>query len=352
METTLEMAKAPAPTQLPPDAALFQLIFGKVLTYSVTALARLGVADHMGEEPAAVEDLAAASGAHPGALYRVLRMLAGFGLFVESAGRRFHLTPAGRLLRSDAEGSLRNMAIMAGDPWITRAYQNLPETLRTGRDGVSIAFGKHAFELFPEIPDQLENFQRAMTDFTAIASEALLQAYDCSGIRRLADVGGGHGTLLGHVLRRHPSMEGVLFDLPEVLAGAEASGELTGCQGRIHLEAGSFLERVPAGCDAYILKHIIHDWDEVSCRRILGFIREQLAAHAPDGRVLVYEMVIPEGPEPVPSKILDIEMLAATPGGRERTAGEFDDLFQSAGLKLERIVPTASPMCVIEGRVG
>jgi hypothetical protein len=183
-----------------------------------------------------------------------------------------------------------------------------------------------------------------MTNSTSVAADAIIEAYDFSGIKRLADVGGGHGLLLAAILRANPQLQGVLFDRPEVV-GNVPKDRFAGCEERIDIEPGSFFERVPNGCDAYLLKHIIHDWSDEHCRTILGLMREKLPN---DGRVLVCEMVVSDEPGPTPAKLLDIEMLVMTVGGKERTPEEFGDLFASAGLRLNRIVPTGRPISVIE----
>jgi hypothetical protein len=170
-----------------------------------------------------------------------------------------------------------------------------------------------------------------MTNFSASAAEALLDAYDFSGIKRLADVGGGHGALLSAVLRRYPKIEGILYDLPEVVRGVDLRRQFDGCDDRIRVEAGSFFEKVPHHCDAYLMKHIIHDWSDEHCRTILSLIRQQLP---PGGRVLVCEMVVPEDSGPAPAKMLDIEMLVMTVGGTERAIQEFERLFSAANLRL------------------
>jgi hypothetical protein len=321
-----------------------QLLFGKQMTYCLSGVARLGVADHMDSSPMPVEDIAANTGAHPPSLYRVMRLLASMGIFKEEAGKRFALTPAGELLKSDVPGTMRYFAMMFGDEWTTRAYEHFAGCLRTGQDGVSQAYGKHVFDLLAERPEQLATFQAAMTSGSTLAGEAVTQAYDFSGIKRLADVGGGHGALLASILRRNPNMQGVLFDRPEIVADVPQD-RFAGCEGRIAIEAGSFFDRVPDGCDAYIMKHIIHDWSDEHCRTILALMRAKLPK---DGRVLVCEMVVTDEPGPTPAKMLDIEMLVMTVGGKERTPEEFSELFASCGLKLSRIVPTGRPICVIE----
>jgi len=338
------MTERQAQVALPPQQAMMQLLFGKQLTYALSGVARLGVADQMDTTPMSVEDIAAKTGAHPPSLYRVMRMLAGMGVFKEEPGKRFTLTAAGEMLKSDVPGTVRYFAMMFGDEWTTRAYEHFTSCLRTGQDGVSQAYGKDVFDLLAERPEQLATFQAAMTSGSTLAAQAIIQAYDFSGIKRLADVGGGHGALLASIVRRYPEMRGVLFDRAEVVESVTKE-QFAGCDGRVTLEAGSFFERVPDGCDAYLMKHIIHDWSDEHCRTILGLMRKRLPK---DGRVLVCEMVVTDEPGPSPAKMLDIEMLVMTVGGKERTEEEFRDLFASCGLRLNRIVPTERPISVIE----
>jgi hypothetical protein len=340
---------APAP---PPDAVMMQFLFGKMITFALGGVARLEIADHLTGEPKTAEALAASTSTHAPSLFRVLRMLASVGVFEHHPGERFALTPVGQLLRADAPQSLRNMIIMMTDDWSMTAWQQMAHCIRTGGDGVTAAFGKGAFDLFREIPEQAETFHRAMTDFTGIVVQALLQVADFSRFRRLADVAGGHGVMLGAILGKFPQLEGVLFDLPEVVAGAPAKGYLKGVEERVTIEGGSFFERVPSGCDAYIMKHIVHDWDDGSCRRILSLMRDALSVTAPEsGRVFLFELVVPESPGAAPAKMLDMEMLVVTKGGTERTAAEFTELFASAGLRLRSITPTPSPMSLIEAEL-
>jgi hypothetical protein len=327
-----------------PQQLLGQLLSGKQLTYSLSGVARLGVADHMNAMPIAVDEIAAKVGAHAPSLYRVMRMLASMGVFNEVNGKRFALSPAGELLRSDAPGSMRYIAMMFGDPWTTRAYEHFADCLRTGQDGVSKAYGQHVFDVLAERPEQLETFQAAMTSSSTLAGHAVVSAYDFGGIMRIADVGGGHGALLASILRHYPNMQGVLFDREEIVGGVPED-QFAGCDGRIAIESGSFFERVPDGCDAYIMKHIIHDWSDEHCCTILKLMRERLPAN---GRVLLCEMVVTDEPGPTPAKMLDIEMLLVTVGGKERTKHEFAELLGSCGLHLNRIVATERPICVIE----
>jgi len=269
-------------------------------------------------------------------------------VFKEEQGKRFALTPAGELLKSDAPGTMRYFAMMFGDEWTTRAYEHFTHCLRTGQDGVSKAYGQHVFDVLAERPEQSDTFQAAMTSSSTMDGKAVTDAYDFSGIKRLADVGGGHGALLASILRRYPQMQGVLFDRAEIVAGVPKD-QFAGCEERITIEGGSFFERVPDGYDAYIMKHVIHDWSDEHCRTILKLMRDRLPA---DGRVLVCEMVVTDEPGPTPAKMLDIVMLVMTVGGKERTKDEFAELFASSGLRLSRIVPTERPICVIEAVPG
>jgi hypothetical protein len=330
--------------ELPPPAIFMQLLFGKQITYSLSGVARLGVADHMSNKASPVEDLATKTGAHAPSLYRAMRMLASLGVFKESPKRHFALTPVGELLKTDAPVSLRYLAMMFGEEFSTRAYAHFTDCLRTGGDGVTAAYGKDIWQVLAEHPEQCQVFQNAMSASSSGSVPAIVEAYDFAGIKRIADVGGGHGFLLGSILRANPALKGVLFDRPEVVQSLP-KGAFSGLDGRTTVEGGSFFERVPDGCDAYIMKHIIHDWDDEHCCTILRLMRDKLPAN---GRVLVCEMVVTDEPGPTPAKMLDIEMLVMTVGGKERTEAEFAELFAASGLELNRIVPTSRPIAVIE----
>ena len=336
--SSTERAEAP-----PPAMVLMQLLFGKQLTFSLSGLARLGVADHMDGVPKPVEEIAAKAGAHAPSLYRVMRMLASFGVFREEEPRRFALTPIGALLKSDAPESMRYTAMMLGDEFATRAYEHIATCLRTGTDGVTEAYGKPVWEVLAERPSQCETFQNAMTQSSGRVAKAVVEAYDFSGIERIADVGGGHGSLLAAVLAANPRLQGVLFDRPEVIASVPKD-RFAACKDRAAFEAGSFFERVPDNCDAYIMKHIIHDWIE---EKAILILRNCLKAMRGNGKVLLVESVLPGLNVPDLGKLIDLEMLAM-PGGKERTEDEYRGLLAKAGLRLTRVVKNQSPLAVIE----
>ncbi len=351
METTSQGSGA-APAAMTPDATIFQILNGKMQLFALGGVARLGVADHVTDQPRPVEELAAACHAHAPSLYRAMRLLATAGVFAEHPGRRFAATPATPLLRSSGP-SLRDMVMMMTDPWSVQSYQQMTHCLETGGNGVSAAFGKQLFELLPDDPVQRAHFHGAMSGTGHVFGEAVLKVADFSRFRRMADVGGGHGLLLGLILNRFPNLEGVLFDLPAVVAGAPGSGYLDAVENRVTIEGGSFFETIPGGCDAYIVKFIVHDWDDDNARGILTRIREQLAKTAPQtGRVFLVEMVVPEDTTPHFSKYLDIEMLICANGGKERTASEFGELLAAAGLRLRSVTPTPSPMSLIEAEIA
>jgi hypothetical protein len=283
-------------------------------------------------------------GAEPSALYRVLRALASFGVFAEDSDRAFRLTPTAELLRSDAEGSLRDVAIFMGEDWHWSVWGHTLRSVQTGEESWSRVHGRTVFPYFEDNPGPAKVFDDAMSSFSNLARKAVVDAYDFSSLNLLVDVAGGHGKLLTGILEATPALRGVLFDLPHVIERAKENPEIKRYGSRCDLKTGNFFETVPAGADGYIMKHIIHDWKDEEAIKILKNITDAMTTY---GRVLLIEAVVSEGNEPDLAKILDIEMLVA-PGGKERTAKEYADLFRQAGLKLSRIIPTKSPYSVIE----
>jgi hypothetical protein len=330
-----------------PFHALMMLLHGKILSQAVTVAAELGVADHVEASPTPVERLAAKTGANADTLYRLLRTLSAVGVFAESEGRAFALTPLSSLLRTDAPGSLRSMARMLNGPASHKAWGAFEHAVRTGESGFETAHGTPTFEYFGQHLEEGRIFDEAMGGFTAAAGRAVAKAYDFADVKHLVDVGGSQGVLLGAVLDVFPQVQATLFDLPHVIEGARsriASGRHVG---RIELVAGSFLDAVPAGADAYVMKSVLHDWPDDVCVTILSKCRE---AMAPGGRVLVVEGLVTNAPQATYLKLLDLQMLVMTSGGRERTEAEFAGIFERAGLRLVRVVPTESPVSVVEAR--
>jgi hypothetical protein len=320
---------------------MFRLMTGHIISGAVQVVARLDIARRLGPGPQATATLARDCDVNEDALYRVLRTLASVGVFEEVSPRTFGLTQAGEALGSPA---MRGMALWITSPVNMRVHAELMHSLKTGSPSVEKVFGVGAFEYFEKNPDVSAIFNDAMTGVSATVVPAVLEAYDFSGICVLVDVAGGHGGILTAVLEANPSMRGVLFDLEHVIAGARERIASLGLSDRCATVAGDFFKAVPGGGDAYIMKNIIHDWDDDRAAQILRNIGAVLPA---GGRVLLVESVISPGNEPSLGKIMDLEMLAMA-GGRERTEDEFRALFDRAGFGLTRIVPTKSPLSVIE----
>jgi hypothetical protein len=341
-----------APAGAPPDPAaiqhIFQLTTGFMVSSVIGAVTRLGVPEQLAGGPRSTTELARAAGANEDALYRALRALATVGVVAETAPRTFQLTPAGHLLRADAPGSMRDMVLWIADDFHLRVWAEMLPALKSGETVGEKVVGMPVFEYFQRDRDLSERFNNAMTNFSAAVIPAVLAAYDFGGIDVLVDVAGGHGMVLASILQRYPRMRGILFDVEHVVAGAKMLDAL-GVRDRSQTASGDFFKAVPRGGDAYIMKHIIHDWDDEKAGTILENVRTALEG-TPNGKVILLEAVIKPGNEPDLSKLIDLEMLLL-PGGRERTEAEFAALFARHGFELARIVPTESPLSVIEARV-
>jgi len=337
-------------TQHPdPSQILFQLATGYILSAALQTAVKLDIASHLAAGPRAITELAAATATNVDALYRVLRALAMAGVFQEQDGRRFSNTPVSELLRGDRPG-LRDMALWITSPFHFRVYSNALDAVRTGAPAVEKAVGMPVFEYLAREHELSEIFNNAMTSFSAMVAPAALEVYDFTGIDTLVDVAGGHGGILMSILQKYPKMRGILMDVDHVIAGAHAKIAAMNLQDRCQTAAGDFFKAVPSGGDAYIMKHIIHDWDDERASVILANIRTALAGK-PHGRVILLEAVIHPGNAPDLAKLMDLEMLMM-PGGRERTAEQFRALFATSGFELKRIIPTRSPLSVIEAVVA
>ena len=336
---------ATAAQPLPPDAQLLQLVSGAFVSAAVYAAAKLGIADMLADGPKSAAYLAEKTGSDERSLYRVLRSLASVGAFAEVKANTFANTPMTETLRSDNPRSTRDLTIWMGEPEHWKVYGDLLYSVRTGKPCWDNVHGEAVFPyLFNTNPELGEIFNRAMTSYSHQSIGPVLEAYDFSGAKTVADVAGGYGHLLAAILAVNPSAKGVLFDLAAPLAGAPRMLEAYGVADRVELVEGNFFQEIPVKADIYILKHIIHDWDNEKNQKILGNIRANMPG---DGKVLIVEAVVPEGNEPHFSKVIDLEMLMA-PGGVERTPSEFEELCADSGFKLTRIIPTAGPMSIVE----
>ncbi len=322
-----------------------RLITGYWSTQAVYVAAKLGIADLVAKGGRTADDLAKDVEADGPSLYRLLRALAGLGVFTSDEQGRFSLTPVGERLRSDVPGSQRALAIMSGEEHYV-AWGHLLYSVQTGKIAFDKVYGMPVFDFLSQHEEQAKLFDLAMVGVHGRETSAMTDAYDFSGIRVLADVGGGNGSLLTTVLQKHTKLKGMLYDLPGVTERAKANLQAAGIADRCQVIGGSFFESIPAGADAYLMRHIIHDWDDEKSITILKNVCKVIP---PEGRLLLVEGVIPPGNEPSFSKLLDLTMLTI-PGGKERTAEEYRELFAAGGFELTRIVPTQAEVSVIEGR--
>ena len=327
-----------------PLQKIMGMISGYWTSQALYVAARLGLADLLKEGPKTAEELASSTQTHPRSLYRFLSSSASLGLFAEDEQRRFSVTPIGDCLRSDVPGSQRATAIIVGD-LLYRAWAELLYSVQTGKVAFEKAHGLPFFEYLSQNPEQAKVFDEAMGAH-GWATAAILEVYDFSGIKILADIGGGNGSAITAILKRYPDMQGILFDLPGVVERAKPHIQGAGCANRCQVIGGSFFESVPTGADAYIMRHIIHDWDDEKSTKILKNVHRAMGK---DGKLLIAEYVIPPGNVPSMGRGSDLVMLVIS-GGQERTEEEFRALFERAGFCLTKTVPTKVGICVIEGR--
>lgn len=335
--------KATAQPAAPPQALIMQIACGAMMTQALGIAAKLGIADLLRDGPKFADEIALATGTHAPSIYRILRSLAGAGVFRETSPKTFSNTGLSDVLRSDFPGSLRSAAIFMAEPWHYNVWSDMLHSARTGETAWKKTYGEEVFDWFAKHPEEAEIFNNAMTDMSASVAPAVIEAYDFSGIETLADIAGGHGFLLSQILKANPAIKGILFDVEPVITGSDSLLESESVTDRIEKVSGDFFKEVPSA-DAYIMKHIIHDWDD---ERAVLIMRNIHSAVKGGGKLLLVEMVVPEDNAPHDSKLLDLEMLAS-PGGLERNADEYRQLFARSGFQLSRIIPTRSPFSIIE----
>ncbi len=331
----------------PPPLSLLEMVGTYIfVSNAIIAAARLGIADLLKDGPKSSEELAQAVGANPESLYRLLRALTNVDIFAQNKDGRFQLTAISKYLQSDTPGSMHSLMLMCSDEWHYESWSQLLTAVKTGKSAVESLYSMNIFQYFEQNPEAGEHFNSAMTGFSAQATAAVAATYDFSRVGTIVDVGGGLGTLIATLLKKYPQMRGVLFDRPHVIAGAQRLLQVEGVGQRCELVSGDFFESVPDGGDAYILQNIIHDWDD---ERAIAILKNCRRAIADDGKLLLSEMVIPPDNRPYFGTVFDLEMQIGTTGGRERTEAEFRALFETAGFKLTRTIPTPSYSYVIEG---
>jgi hypothetical protein len=330
---------------LPPEAQVIGTLCGLNVSQAMYVAAELGVADELRDGPRAIDEVASAVGANAGALRRILRTLAMTGCFSEVERGVFANTPQSETLRSDVPNSVRDLVLWVGAEPHWRVWGSLLDAVKTGQPVWEQVHGTPLFPyLFAENPELGATFARAMTGFSNATIPAILAAYDFSQASVIADIAGGYGHTLAAILQANPQARGILFDAPDVLKDAPAQLEADGVSDRVELVPGDFHESVPAGADLYLLKHVVHDWDDERARGILANVRDAMGE---DSRILIADVVLTEGDAPHFGKVMDLEMLLI-PGGVERTDVEFHELVEPIGLKVERVIPTPSLVTLVE----
>jgi hypothetical protein len=324
--------------QTPPIRFVRDLINSHALARCLQVVAELGVADALQDRPLTAADLGSRTGVNEDALNRILRLLAAHDVFALDAAGYTH-TAASRLLRSDHPQSLRSLARMMGMPVVWNGFTQLGAAAKSGMPALSWA---GLVEYFSDHPEEARLFNEAMVGKSGAVIPAVIEAFDFSPFKMIADIGGGRGHLLRAVLERNTTASGVLFELPHVID--DCSGIASA---RLQLEAGDFfVDRLPSS-DAYLLMEVIHDWTDDKAAKVLAAVRRSAPKHA---RVLIIETIVSDAPGPHFGKTLDVIMLAIT-GGRERTAREYATLLNGAGFRLERVIPTRSQHSIVEAVV-
>jgi len=325
------------PRDLPevqPHVHVLQLMMGMWHSQIVATAARFGIADFIASGVHDAESLAHECDSDPEAVYRLLRACAALGLFAESPGRRFALTPAGACLRSEATGSLRDLLIAEAAPGHWLPWGQLHEVIRSGKSLASDILGMPVWEYYAKNHEEGASFARGMGNLSAIVSEDVTRVWRSEGFERIVDVGGSQGVLLSSLLAKNEKARGVLFDRADVIEEARQRVDQT----RIELVAGDFLEEVPKGGDLYLLKSILHDWPDDKCAQIL---RNVYRAANEGATLVVVEMLLPDTPQPSPAAFMDLNMLVML-NGRERTAAEMTAMLKAERFEVTKMIPMGS----------
>jgi len=337
------MTKQDPQANRPPEAVVYQMLDGFKVTQALYAASMLSIFDVLHDKPLTAPELAAAVGAHAPSLLRLLRFLTSINILAEDDHQRFTATPLGDVLRSDHPRTMRPWAVMFGSPNFWRSWGDLLETVVTGEPAFNRIYGEGHFAYLSHNAADAAIFNAAMTRGTASSLPPILDAYDFSGFKKIVDVAGGHGAMLRGILERAPNAAGVLYEMPSVAAEAH---QLRGSpvESRCEFISGDMFQSVPAGGDLYIMKQIIHDWNDEAAIQILKNVRQAIPSH---GRLIVVDRIVKPSNQPDPAKSTDLMMLVMLTG-RERTEAEFRDLYAAAGFNLTRTIP-AGDFALIEG---
>jgi len=327
-----------------PEEVLWDLMRGAVAARTLGLVVELGIPEALAGGPRPVDELAAEADADPESLHRLLRALASQGVVTENEPRQFALTPLGAALRTDAPGAARSTIMTLAGDWQWKAWDHFLYSLQTGKPAMARAHGMGVFEYLAAHPEDSARFNEAMVGLYGGVGAAVVGSYDFSRFKTVVDVGGGTGSLLAEILRANDIARGILLERPEVIPQARHAIEAANLSARCQMIAGDFFVALPAGHDAYILAHVLHDWTD---EQALAILRNCRAAIAKDGRLLIVEAVLPAGDAPHHSKLIDLVMLTVT-GGVERSAEEFASLLAAADFRLLKIHPTTTHQSIVE----
>ena len=330
---------------LPASSMMLQMATDYTIPRALYVVAKLGIADLLTHGPQRPATLAQATHTNPQALYRMLRALASVDVFAETNDGCIALTPLAATLRSDVPGSMRDWVLMNGSDWYWRSWGQLEYSVKTGQPAMDQVFGMPLYTYLEQHPEEADVFDRAMSNSSDMPTAPVVAAYDFRSFSTIVDVGGGNGFLLATILTAHPQLKGILFDLPQVTNRASAVLTAKGVTARCQIVDGDFFENIPASGDAYILKSVIHNWDDDHVIQILKNLRRQIPEH---GKLLLVEFVIPPGNDADFGKLMDLTMLTFTTGGYERTEAQFRNLLKTGGFQLSRTIRTASPLNILE----
>lgn len=328
----------------PLPTVLLQMASGYWLSQCIYVAAKLGIADLLQDGAQECDLLASLTNTHSDSLYRLLRALASVGIFAETKSRCFELTPLATYLQSDRPGSVKSIMIMFGEEHY-QAWGSLLYSVQTGNSAFEKVYGVDIFNYLQQHPQAANTFEQAMTDLSIYDLQAVSSAYNFTEFNKIVDVGGGRGSLLVGILQQYSHLQGILFDEPYVVQQAESFLIKEQVRDRCELKGGNFFESIPTGGDVYLLKHIIHDWGD---RQALTILQKCYQAMNADSKLLVIDRVISPGNEPFGGKLMDLNMLAISSGGKERTETEFEQLLAAAKFQLKQIIPTAVDVSVIE----
>lgn len=321
---------------------LMKFIMEKWISKPIHAISKLGIADILKSGPKIIDDIASISNTHCPTLYRIMRALASVGIFTEVEDKKFALTPMAEMLQTGQAGSV--YSLMFHSDWNDKAWTKLIECIRTGKTAFELAQGLPLFKWLEKNPEAAELLHRANNIKAQNSYAIITDFYNFSNVKKIIDIGGGKGALLLEILKKNTHTKGIIAELLSTIPEVDKEIKKNNLQNRCSIKSCDFFKNIPSGGDVYLLSNILHDWDDEKCQIILNRCHKAMAI---DSKLLVIEMIVPDGDKPSISKLLDLEMLVIT-GGVERTKKEFTRLFDLTDFKISKIIPIKGDVSIIE----